>query len=336
MSASSFRAPARVRRQCVGLGVVLGAALLTLTACGGSSGAGSGGGGDGEVVAVATTTQIGSVLDEIAQCNGGSATSVMGPGDDPHDMAVSSQQVAEMTQAGLVFSNGLALEAGMGSALRNAQADGAEIIEVAPEVDPLPFGTGSHGDHDHGGHDHGHAHADQDPHFWMDVARMADAAEMMGERLAAHKDDEKFAECGRQVAEDLRRTDEKVATILAQVPEDKRTIMVDHDAYGYFADAYGFEVSGIVVPGGSTDGTPSSKQMAELSATVKDGGADALLTSAGSPMGEIEALGGEAGGEVPVVELYEAGIGPEDSEASTYRDAMVHNARTLAEELGAR
>lgn len=49
-----------------------------------------------------------------------------------------------MVSSGLVFSNGLGLEGGMESALANAEADGATVVEVAPQLDPLPFG----------GHDH--------------------------------------------------------------------------------------------------------------------------------------------------------------------------------------
>lgn len=320
---------------------------LTLTACG--AGAGEDAGEEDRAVAVATTTQLGSVLDQIAQCRGAEAVSVMGPGDDPHDVAASSQQVAEMARTGLVFTNGLGLEGGMGSALRNAEADGAEIVEVAPQVDPIPFGAGSghaHGgqDHDHAedhahahgddGHDHeDHGHGSQDPHFWLDVARMAEAATVMGAALEEHTGDAGYTDCAAQVHDELMGTDQKVREILATIPEDRRTLMTDHDAYGYFAQAYGFEVSGVVVPGGSTDGKPSSQALAELAAILKDNGASALLTSAGTPMAEVTALSQDGDG-IPVVELYEGGIGPAGSEADTYAKAMVYNAEQLAETLG--
>ncbi|XNZ00799.1 metal ABC transporter substrate-binding protein [Micrococcus luteus] len=333
MSVSSARAR-------LALAALLSASTLTLTACGGGSGeaaSGSEGGGERETVAVATTTQLGSVLEQIAQCNGAQGLAVMGPGDDPHDFSASSQQVAEMARSGLVFTNGLGLEGGMGSALRNAEADGAQVVEVAPEVDPIPFGAGSgHEGHDHGDEDghEGHNHGSEDPHFWLDVARMAQAATFMGETLQEKTGDEKYGECGQQVHDELMKTDEQVRGILESIPEDRRTLMTDHDAYGYFAEAYDFEVSGVVVPGGSTDGKPSSQALAELTKTLQDNGADALLTSAGTPMAEVESLSRD-GGDIPVIELYEGGIGPKDSEASTYADAMVYNAEQLAAELGA-
>lgn len=322
-------------RPFLALTALLSASALALTACGGSdeTGPGAEDSGERETVAVATTTQLGSVLDQIAQCNGAQGLSVMGPGDDPHDFAASSQQVAEMARSGLVFTNGLGLEGGMGSALRNAEADGAEIVEVAPEVDPIPFGAGSgHDRDDHGDHD-GHDHGSEDPHFWQDAARMAKAATFMGQTLQEKTGDEKYAECGAQVHDELVKTDEKVREILASIPEDKRTLMTDHDAYGYFAEAYDFEVTGVVVPGGSTDGKPSSQALAELTEILRDNGASALLTSVGTPMAEVTSLSQDSDG-IPVVELYEGGIGPKGSEADTYEKAMVYNAHKLADELG--
>ena len=239
-----------------------------------------------------------------------------------------------MVRSGLVFANGLGLEGGMESALANAQQDGAEVVEVAPELDPLPFGAGAHDDHEgetaeeHAGHDHGSL----DPHVWMDVARMADAAALMGQSLAEHTGEQRYAECGRTVQQELDATDAEIQRILAEVPEDRRTLVADHDAYGYFADAYGFEVSGVVIPGGSTDAEPSSQELADLARGMREDGVDAIVTSVASQNALVETVAGEAG-DVAVVELYESGVGPAGTPEADYAEAMLHNARTLADAL---
>lgn len=294
-------------------------------------------------VAVATTTQLGSVLDRAARCGGGAAVSVMGPGDDPHDFSASSEQVAQMVRSGLVFANGLGLEGGLESVLATAQQDGAEVVEIAPELDPLPLGAGEPEDHEgetaeehaahageeeHAGHDHGSS----DPHVWMDVARMADAAAVMGEFLAEHTGETRYAECGRTVQQELDATDAEVERILAEVPEDRRTLVADHDAYGYFADAYGFEVSGVVVPGGSTDAEPSSQEIAALAGGMREDGVDAIVTSVAAQNGLVDTVAREAG-DVAVVELYESGVGPAGTSEADYAEAMLYNARTLADAL---
>lgn len=325
------------------------ASALALAGCGADSG-GDGQAGSGDPAAVATTTQLGSVLGDVARCADATTATVMGPGDDPHDFAPSSQQVAQMARAGLVFANGLGLEAGMASALENAAQDGAQVLEVAPRLDPLPFGAGEGAADEHAGetaeehaahaeegsagaHD-GHDHGSQDPHVWMDVARMARAAEVMGDALAEHTGEDRFADCGRQVRGELEATDAEVREIVAAVPEDRRRLIADHDAYGYFAAAYGFEVAGVVVPGGSTDGEPSSQRIAELTRAVADSGADALVTSAGGGAPTVESIAADGGGSTPVVELYEGGVGPDDGEQAGYAEAMLHNARVLADALG--
>ncbi|GAA1663405.1 ABC transporter substrate-binding protein [Citricoccus zhacaiensis] len=316
----------------------LAALALTGTVLAGCAGGGSGeeaASGGTEPVAVATTTQLGSILDSITSCAGTTSSTVMGPGDDPHDFSPSSRQIAEMADVGLVVTNGLGLEAGMQTALDNATADGAHLVAVAPEVDPLPFAE--HDGHEggsHEGHSHdGHSHEGADPHFWMDVARMGQAAELIGAELAEVTGDGQYADCGSQAAEELAAVDAEVRQILEVIPEDRRTLVTDHAAYNYFAEAYGFEIAGVVVPGGSTDAEPSSGELAGLVAQMNEEGADALVTGAGAGNKLVAALSAETGGEVPVVELYEGGIGPEGSGAETYADAMVLNARTLAEAL---
>lgn len=342
-----------VRRRGAPLVGLAAAAALALAGCsaqGGSSGSGgAGAAGDGgqAPVAVATTTQLGSILDQVTTCAGSSSATVMGPGDDPHDFSASSRQVADLTRAELVVSNGLGLEAGLQTALDNASADGARLLEVAEGVDPLPFGA--HGDEEHGEEGHGeeghgehaeqgghegHDHGSLDPHFWMDVGRMAQAAELIGDELAEATGDQQYADCGTEVSGELEGVDAEVREILATVPEDRRTLVTDHDAYGYFSEAYDFEIAGVVIPGGSTDAEPSSGELAALVAQMEQEGADALVTEAGANNGLITALSAETGGEVPVVELYEGAIGPEGSGAETYAEAMVLSARTLAEALG--
>ncbi len=254
----------------------------------------------------------------------------MGPGDDPHDFSASSAQVKDMVSSGLVFSNGLGLEGGMESALANAEADGATVVEVAPQLDPLPFGGHDHAE-EGAGHE-GHDHGSEDPHVWMDVARMARAAELMGDTLAQERGDERFAECGATVRGELEQTDAQVREILAGVPEDRRTLVTDHDAYGYFSDAYDFTVSGVVVPGGSTDGEPSSQEIAELARSIRDGGADAVITSVGARNSLVDTVAEEAG-NLPVIEVYESGVGPKDTPEADYAEAMLANARTLADAL---
>lgn len=300
------------------------AAVLATAACGGPS-------DDGVApVAVATTTQLGSVVGEIAACAGATSTTLMGPGDDPHTFAASSAEVAGMTRAGLVVVNGLGLEEGLGSAIEGARTDGATILEIATLVDPIEFGEAPLEDGE--SHDD-HAHGDEDPHFWLDVARMAAAAELIGEALVDSTGDESFRACGIEVRDSLLETDARVREILSVIPDERRVLVTDHASFGYFAESYGFEIAGVVVPGGSTDAEPSSEDLVALVDVIRDAGTPALFSNTAVSSSLVDAVAAEVG-EVTVVPLYVGSVGPDGSGAETYAGMMVTNATLIADALG--
>ncbi|MBB1493537.1 zinc ABC transporter substrate-binding protein [Propioniciclava sp. MC1595] len=297
-------------------------------------------------VAIATTTQLGSILGDITQCVGTTSRTLMGPGDDPHDFSVSSRDVADLTKAKLVITNGLGLEPGLKVALDGAKADGATIFEVAPLLDPLSYASieehqaEQHAGHDHAastssatGHDESHSHGEFDPHVHMDVQRMAKAATVIGAQLAKTTGDDKYATCGTKVEQKLQETDKQVREILAEIPADKRVLVTDHEAYNYFAEAYDFEVAGVVIPGGSTDAEPSSQELADLVAVVREDKVSAIFSNNTVNPRLVEAVANEAGTDLKVVQLFEGSVGPEGSGAETYATMMLTNAQRIADAL---
>ncbi len=272
-------------------------------------------------VAVATTTMLGSVLGDITSCAGSTSMSVMKPGDDPHTFSLSSDQVAMMVRSKLVIANGLGLEEGISSALENVTRDGGKVFEVAPTVAPIGFG-GSDG--------HGQG---KDPHFWLDASRMAQAASNVGSELASATGDAKYEECGRQVADELKTLHEQVKQTLSAVPQERRVLVTDHDAFGYFAKAYGFSIVGVVVPGGSTDAEPSSADLAKITDAISSQGVTAIFSNTAANDALVQAVAGEVGQEVQIVPLYVGSLGPQGSGADTYAGMMITNATLIAEAL---
>ena len=301
----------------------LSALVLALSACSGDADSSP---EPGDAVAIATTTMLGSVLGDITECAGASSFSVMQPGDDPHTFSLSSDQVAAMVKADLVVANGLGLEEGISTALANVEADGGNVLEVAPTVDPIPFD-------DHGGDDHGHDHGSDDPHFWLDASRMAKAATNIGAELASVTGDDKYAECGAQVAGELEKTHQEIVEILSAVPAEHRVLVTDHHAFGYFAQAYDFEVVGVVIPGGSTDAEPSSADLAAITQAINDRQVAAIFSNTAASDKLVQAVAAEAGHEVTIVPLYVGSVGPHGSGADTYATMMTTNATLIAEAL---
>lgn len=318
------------------------AALALLAGCTAASSTGSTAPAAAPVV-IATTTQLGSITADIARCAGATSATLMGPGDDPHDFSVASSEVVALTRAKLVVANGLGLEEGLTTTLKGAQSDGARVFDVAPRLDPITYaqfeaeqsaGHAGHSHHsgadaDHAGHDHGA----EDPHVHMDVGRMAQGARLIGADLTAATGQDAFTSCGTDVEAQLKQTDAEVRRILAEIPQDKRVLITDHEAYNYFAKAYGFEVAGVVIPGGSTDAEPSSADLAALVKVIREDHVSTLISNNAVNPRLVEAVAREAGTQVKVVQLYEGSVGPAGSGADTYAAMMTTNARLLADAL---
>jgi zinc/manganese transport system substrate-binding protein len=162
---------------------------------------------------------------------------------------------------------------------------------------------------------------------------MARAAQLMGEELSEVTGEEAYASCGLEVSASLEQLDAEVRDILSAVPEERRVLVSDHDSFGYFADVYGFDVLGVVIPGGSTDAEPSSRELAALVETITEAGVPAIFsnTAVDSPL--MQAVATEVGTDVEVVDLYVGSVGPDGSGAETYRDMMLTNARLVADAL---
>jgi zinc/manganese transport system substrate-binding protein len=123
-------------------------------------------------------------------------------------------------------------------------------------------------------------------------------------------------------------------TILDVVPAERRVLVTNHDALGYFADRYGFEVLGTVIPGGATLADPSSADLAELVATIQREEVPAIFAETIEPSVLAETVAAEVGDQVRVVELFTGSLGEEGSGAETLIDALIINARRIAEALG--
>jgi zinc/manganese transport system substrate-binding protein len=283
---------------------------LLVAACGDAA-------ADGRPRVVATTTILG---DLVANVVGDEAViEVLLPvGADPHDYRASARQVAALQEAELVVVNGLDLEEGLADVLANAERDGANILALAPQLDPLPFATGS-----------------LDPHVWLDPLRMAAAAELVATALAAAAPGVDWAAPAEAYASELRRADERIESILAPVPPARRKLITNHDSLGYFAARYGFTVVGVVIPGGSTLAEPSPAALAELVATIQREDLPAVFAETTEPTTLAATIAAAAGREVAVVQLHTGSLGDPAGPAATLVGMLVENAERIAGALAA-
>ncbi len=306
-----------------------------IAACSGSGRDPQGPAGDG-VLVVATTSILGDVVENVA---GDDATvEVLIPnGTDPHGFEPSARQMARLQSADLVVANGLGLEASLRSVLESLATGGPPLVEVAEEVDPLPFGhAGADGDEDDGADDHDgdDDHGDLDPHFWTDPLRVATAADVVAAALAEVASEVDWAGRARRYGEELEKLHRDIERILEEVPAGRRKLVTNHEVFGYFAARYGFEVTGVVIPGGTTIAEPSASDLAQLAATIREEHVPAVFGETTQSGDLVEALRREADLEVEVVPLFSEALGDAGSGADSYIGMMGVNARRIAEALG--
>jgi zinc/manganese transport system substrate-binding protein len=252
-------------------------------------------------------------------------------GADPHDFTASSSQIAAVNRADLVIANGLGLEEGLADVLEASESDGARVFEVAPLLDPLPFeGEHGHEEESEGEEDDGSL----DPHVWLDPLRMAEAAGLIAERLAEIEPGVDWLTRADAYAAELTEVDEEIAAMLTSIPDSSRRLVTNHESMGYFADRYGFEVIGVVIPGGSTLGDPSSEELAALVDLMRQEGASAIFAETTQPSALSEAVAAELGEDVEVVGLYTGSLGEPGSNADTLIGMLLTNAELIAEALG--
>jgi zinc/manganese transport system substrate-binding protein len=316
---------------------VVAALAVVTAACGHDSTADAG--GDGRPTVVVTTSVLGDVVAGLVG-DDAEVDVVMPAGADPHEFQASARQAVDIREADLLVTNGGGFEAGLEDTIAGAEDDGVTVFTALDHVDTLDAegegGTDGEGEGDAEGDGGDHADDGVDPHFFTDPARMADAAEALATELAADVpalDTDAFREQAADAVAELRALDAEVESTLATVPTERRKLVTNHDVFAYFADRYGFEVVGAVIPSVTTQAAPSAGEIDDLAATVAAEGVPAIFADTSSPEDLADALAAEVGDEVAVVALYSESLGEEGSGADTYAGMMRTNASRIAEAL---
>ena len=297
----------RHRFQVVAAGVALAWPLLLVTACGDDPARGS---TDGQPTVVVTTSILGDVVEHLVG-DQADVDTVMPPGTDPHDFQPSAQQVARIRQADALVVNGGGLEEGLGDVVTSTSADGVPTFVALDAA-----GT-------------------DDAHFFTDPVRMADVARDLVDFLGASVDGidrEALAGTAEPYLRSLSELDAEVGRVVAGIPDGDRVLVTTHAVLGPFAERYGFDVVGTVIPGGSTADGASAGALADLARRIADLGVPAIFTDTSSSTELARTLAAEAG-DVEVVELYTESLGDGGSDGATYLDLVRTNARRIADAL---
>lgn len=235
------------------------------------------GGGQPEIVA--STTIFADMAKQVAG-DRLRVGSIVPAGVHVEEYEPSPDDAKRVAGARIIFVNGLDLDKWAERLLKNKKAD-APVVTL---TDGLPD-------------------IDENPHMWLDPQLSRKYVERIRDALIALDPAGKDGYTSRAKAYDdtLASLDAELRAKAATVPQDRRKLVTSHDAFPYFAKAFGFEVVGFVQP--EPDKEPTAQELAELVDTVKAAKVPAVFVEAGVSKSLTETLAKEAGASKIVADL---------------------------------
>jgi ABC-type Zn uptake system ZnuABC Zn-binding protein ZnuA len=308
------------------------AALLGIWTLGCGSGAGGVSRPEDEILVSATISVIEDLVEEV----GGDRVEVFSlvpAGADVHTFQPSPSDAREISASAVVFQNGLGLEGWMGDLIESAGGEDQTVVVLSEGLEPLD--AEEHGDEHSSEEEHGageaHEHAEGNPHLWLDVHNAEHYVERIRDALA-EADPEGAEEYGANAEEYLAELQELDAYIEEQarsIPEEDRKLVTFHDAFPYFAAAYGFELVDVIIQ--NPEAEPSGRQAAQLVRRIEEERVPAVFTEPQFNQGLADTIAAEA--NVEVYELYSDSL-VDDPEADSYVSMMRTNIDRAKEGLG--
>lgn len=258
-----------------------------------------------------------SILADMVREVGGPAVEVVSlvpAGGDAHVFTPTPADARRVGSAELLVVNGLRYEGWMERLVKAAGYKGT-VVTASRGVRTRPTAGGA------------------DPHAWQNLAHALVYVENIRAGLGAARPAQAAAIDARAAdySARVRALDADIRQRLASVPAERRRVITDHDAFGYFAEAYG--VRFMSPRGWSTDSEPSADTVARIVRQVREQQASALLVEQLSDPRLIERIAREAGARVGG-RLYADALSAPGGEADTYLRLFTHNVATLVAAMG--
>ncbi len=115
---------------------------------------------------------------------------------------------------------------------------------------------------------------------------------------------------------------------MGSVPGGRRKLVTDHDAFNYFAEHYGIDVVGAVIPSQTTQAQASARDLSELAQTIEAENVTAVFPESSLSPKVAEANAAQTGASADHT-LYGDTLGPADSDGATYLQMEAANAEAM-------
>jgi manganese/iron transport system substrate-binding protein len=273
---------------------------------------------EGKPKVVSTSTIIANLVEEV----GGDKIEhkgIMQPGADPHVYEPVPQDSIALEQADLIFYNGYNLEPGL---IKLMKAAGIKSNKVAlgEKVSPLQYEY--------------KGQKEPDPHVWGSAENGIIMVNEIRDQLIkiAPEDGAIFTENAAKLTKELEILHKYIKEQIQTIPPEKRKLVTTHDAFQYYAKAYGLDIIGTLI-GISTEEQPSAQTVKKLSDSIKKSGVSAIFAETTINPVLITTVAEEAGVKLADHKLYSDSLGVKGSEGDTYVKMLQFNTQTIVNSL---
>ena len=238
-------------------------------------------------------------------------------GADPHSYQAAPSDVAKIEESKVLILNGLEYENFIRPLLENAGGKRL-VIEATAGLNPKVNTGNEHG---------------VDPHMWLDPNLVITYVENIRNGLS--QADPTGAEIYKANADayiaQLKELNAWIVEQVSTIPADRRLLVTNHESLGYFAEHYGFKVTGSVIPSFSSNAAPSAQEMASLIDAIKGLNAPAIFLDTADNDALAKQIADETGVMI-IGDLHLESL-TDGAPAATYLNMMKYNVSKIVEAL---
>lgn len=269
---------------------------------------------------VATFSILGDVVHAIAGDNI-DLTVFVGADADTHSYEPVPQDSVALSQANLVFENGLNFESWLNDLYTAANAQGQRIV-VSDVITPGKITVGDEA-------------GETDPHIWQNPYNYVRVAERIRDTLSAADpaNATTYQLNANAYITQLLDADTYAIQQVQKLPTDQRKLVTNHDAFGYLATRYGLTLVGTALGTVSTEGAaPSAANVAKLVEDIRATGAKAIFPENIENADLVNQVANEAGVKVGAPLCSDA-LTPADGPCPTYLQMIRYNIDSIVAAL---
>jgi ABC-type Zn uptake system ZnuABC Zn-binding protein ZnuA len=290
---------------------IMALAALFLTSCGSAPKS-----NDNTLRVLASTTFLADITRNVAS-DRAQVESLLPIGADPHSYQAAPTDVAKISNSDLLILNGLEYENFILPLLQNVGAK-KMTVEATSGLSPRKDAGNENG---------------VDPHMWLDPNLVVTYVENIRDGLIKVDPDgtETYKSNADAYIAQLKDLDGWIVEQVNTIPAERRLLVTNHEAVGYFAEHYGFEVTGSIIPSFSSNAAPSAQEIARLIDAIKKIKAPAIFLDTADNNTLAQQIAGET--SVKIVDDLHLESLTEGAPAATYIEMMKYNVSKIVEAL---